>query len=137
MKSILMMAAAALAIPLGLAGVGHAAMTKAEFEAQKERLEANYEVAKRKCDTYSGNAKDICMAEAKGRLKVSKTELEERHQDSPKARYNVRMARAEAEFDVAKQKCDNRAGAQKDACLQEAKAAYARDKADAVASGSR
>ena len=124
---------AALAAALALPGVAWGALTKAEFEAQKERLDADHDVAKRKCETYAGNAKDICMAEAKGRHKVARTELEERYKDSPKARYNVRMARAEAEYDVAKEKCDDRSGAQKDACLKEAKAAYARDKADAVA----
>lgn len=123
-----------IAASLGFAGPAAGAMTKDEFDARKERLEADFDVAKRKCDTYSGNARDICMAQAKGRHRVARTELEERYKDSPKARYNVRMARAEADYDVAKEKCDDRAGPQKDACLTEAKAAYARDKADAVAS---
>ena len=61
-------------------------------------------------------------------------ELEERYKNSPKARYNVRMARAEAEYDVAKEKCDDRAGPQKDLCLKQAKAEFAREKADAAVS---
>ena len=127
-------AAGVAAASLWLPGAAGADMTKAEFEARKQRLDAAYDVAKRKCDTYSGNAKDICMAEARGRDKVAKTELEERYKDSPKARYNVRMARAEADYDVAKEKCDERAGPQKKLCLEEAKVAFARDKADAAAS---
>ena len=31
-----------------------------------------YDAAKRACDSRSGNAKDICMAEAKGKQKVAK-----------------------------------------------------------------
>ena len=123
-------AAAALWLP----GGASADMTKAEFEARKERLDATYDVAKRRCATYSGNARDICMAEARGRDKVARMELEERFKDTPKARYNVRMARAEADYDVAKARCDERAGPPKKLCLEEAKAAYARDKADAAAS---
>ena len=123
-----------VAAALWLPGGAEADMTKAEFEAQKERVDATYDVARRKCDTYSGNAKDICMAEAKGRDRIARMELEERYKNSPKARYNVRMARAEAEYDVAKEKCDDRAGPKKELCLKEAKAAFARDKADAAMS---
>jgi hypothetical protein len=123
-------AAAAMWLP----GGASAGMTQAEFEAQKERLEATYDVARRRCATYSGNAKDICMARARGREKVARMELEERYQDSPKARYRVHMARAEADYDVAKAKCGERAGPQKKLCLEEARAAFARDKADAAAS---
>jgi hypothetical protein len=126
--------AALAAAAFWLPGGASADMTRAEFEARKERLGARYDVARRKCDTYSGNARDICMAEAKGRDKVARMELEERYKDSPKARYNARMARAEADYDVAKEKCDDRAGPQKELCLKEAKAAFAREKADAAMS---
>jgi hypothetical protein len=123
-------AAAALWLPGGVS----ADMTRAEFEARKERLDLTHDVARRRCAAYSGNAKDICMAEARGRDKVARMELEERYKDTPTARYKVRMARAEAGYDVAKAKCDERAGPQKKLCLEEAKAAFDRDKAEAAAS---
>ena len=126
-------ATAVAAAALGLPGGAVAQMTKAEFEARKERLDATHDVAKRKCGTYSGNARDICMAEARGRHKVARMELEERYKESPQARYNVRMAKAEADYDVAKAKCEERAGAPKKLCLEEAKAEFAREKADAAA----
>lgn len=122
------------AATLWLPGGASADMTQSEFEERKERLDATHDVARLKCATYSGNARDICVAEARGRDKVARMELEERYKDTPKARYNVRMARAEAEYDVAKTRCDERAGPQKKLCLEEAKAAFARDKADAAAS---
>lgn len=111
-----------------------AAMGKAEFEAERQRLEANHDVARGKCSVLGGNARDICIAEARGSYRIAKAELEERYQDSPKARYSTRIAKAEAEYDVAKERCDDRGGAQKEACLREAKAAFARHKADAAAS---
>ncbi len=123
-----------VAAALWLPGGADADMTRAEFEAHKERMDATYDVARRKCDTYSGNARDICRAEAKGRDRVARMELEERYQTSPKARYNARMARAEAEYDVAREKCDDRAGPQKDLCRRQAKAEFAREKADAALS---
>ena len=41
------------------------------------------------------------------------------------------MARAEADFDVAAEECDEGTSAAKDTCVEEAREALARDKADA------
>jgi predicted 3-demethylubiquinone-9 3-methyltransferase (glyoxalase superfamily) len=49
----------------------------------------------------------------------------------PKAREDARDARAEATFNVAKQKCDALAGNPKDVCVKEADAALVKAKADA------
>lgn len=71
------------------------------------------------------------MAEAKGRNKVALAELDERNEPSAKSRQKLKLAKAEAEYDVAKEKCDERAGDARDACVKEAKAALARDKVNA------
>jgi hypothetical protein len=130
MKSKLVMAAVAAA--LGLPAAGHAAMTKAQYNAEKERIGAEYDTAREKCNVFGGNAKDICLAQAKGNNLVARAELDERNEPSPKARYNVGIVKAEAEYNVARERCDERLGAAKDACLAEAKAALARDKANAT-----
>jgi hypothetical protein len=129
MKSKLVMAAVAAA--LGLPAAGHAAMTKAQYNTEKERISAEYDAARDKCKVFGGNAKDICMAQAKGNNLVARAELDERNEPSPKSRYKLSVVKAETEYDVAREKCDERAGAAKDACLVEAKAALARDRANA------
>ena len=127
-KSIFAFMAAAV---LGLPGAAQAAITTAEIKVEKERIEKEYETAKNKCKAHSGNARDICMAEAKGRNKVALAELDERNEPSAKSRQKLKLIKAEAEYDVAKEKCDERAGDTRDACMKEAKAALARDKVNA------
>jgi hypothetical protein len=68
------------------------------------------------------NAKDICMAEAKGKQKVAKAELDAKHEkDQAKAQKKVQDAKAEATYEVAKEKCDDQKGEAKDACMKQAR----------------
>ena len=79
----------------------------------------------------SGNAKDICMAEAKGKDDVARAEAAAAYENTPKTRENARIAHAEATYKVNVEKCDDLAGNKKDVCVKEAKAALVRAKADA------
>ena len=124
--------ASALAFGMALATASHA-MSREEYKAGKDRIAADYKSAKAGCATFSGNAKDICIAEAKGNEKVAKAELEAVYQPSSKHRYDVNVAKADAEYAVAKEKCDDKAGNDKKVCMKEAKAAETRAKADAKA----
>ena len=83
------------------------------------------------CKAVTGNAKDICIEEAKGHEKVAKAELEANYSPSSKHRYDVRMAKANAAYAVAKDKCDDFSGNAKEVCREEAKSAYVTAKADA------
>jgi len=88
-------------------------------------------VAKERCDRYAGNPKEVCLAEARAARRIAKTESEARYKATPKAWYDARAARAEAEFEVARERCGERARDQKDTCLAEARAAESRAKAEA------
>ena len=81
---------------------------------------------KRRCDGLSGNAKDICMAQAKGAKNVARRNLEARHKGTAKAQYDARVARADTDHEVAKEKCDEYSGELKDVVLKDAKAAQTR-----------
>lgn len=117
------MIAIAVAGALGFAGSAMA-LTKAEMKTEKDRIEAEYKANKAKCDGMKGNAKDICMAEAKGAHKVAKAELDVRDKDTDKHRAAVTKAKAEAEYNVAKERCDDMSGNAKDTCKKDAKAAF-------------
>jgi len=106
-------------------------MSKADFKLGKERISTDYKTAKLACASLSGNAKDICIVEAKGNEKVSRAELEATFEPSVKHHYQVRIAKDESAYAVAKEKCDDLAGNTKDVCVQEAKAAQVTAKADA------
>ena len=121
---------AAIVGALALPGMSHA-VSQAERDAELKRLDTTYDDAKRRCDGLSGNAKDICMAEAKGARNVAKADLEARHTGTAKAQYDARVARADANHEVAKEKCDEYSGNSKDVCLKDAKVVYTRAMADA------
>ena len=107
------------------------ALTKPEYKAEKERIEATYKSAKAQCNTLTDNAKDVCEKQAKGEENVAKAELDNRYKPSERQAYKARLARAEADYDVAKEKCDDLNGNAKDVCEKDAKAAYVSAKENA------
>ena len=122
----------ATVLAAALAGPSYAEMTRAEVNAAQDRISADAKAAKARCDNLSGNTKDICMAEAKGKEKIAKAELDARKKNyTPEARHDLDVARADANYDVAKQKCDEKAGNDKDVCMKDAKAALTAAKSDA------
>jgi hypothetical protein len=108
-------------------------MSKGDYKDAKKAIEAEYKSAKAACDSLKDNAKDICQAEAKGKEKVALAELEVTNQPNDKTRSEARIAKAEATYAVAKEKCDDKAGNDKDVCVKEAKSAQTAAKVDAKA----
>jgi hypothetical protein len=106
-------------------------MSKSEYKAAGKNIGAVYKSAKANCASFAGNAKDICMAEAKGKEKVAKTELKTRYKPSRESDYEISVAKAQADYAVAKEKCDDRSGKVKKVCVKEAKAALVRARSDA------
>jgi hypothetical protein len=64
----------ALAVAMALAW-GSAAMadtlSKDQYRSGKDEIAATHKAAKAGCDAFSGNAKDVCMAQANGNEKVA------------------------------------------------------------------
>ncbi len=106
-------------------------MSKDSYTAAKTSADAQYKIDKDACASMSGNAKDICVAEAKGKEGIAKAEADAAYENTPKARESARVAHAQATHDVAIQKCDDLAGNPKDVCVKEASAALVKGKADA------
>jgi len=124
------------AMAIGLAfsvGAMAQAMTQEQYKSGKNVIAAEYKIAKGACAPLSGNASDICKAEASGKAKVETAELNAKYLPSENASYKVRVARAEADYLVTKQKCDDQAGNVKDVCVKEAKATVVAAKANAKA----
>lgn len=108
----------------GLVATASMGMDAPEHSAAKNKIAADYKAAKVHCDSLKGNAKDVCMKEAKGNEDVAKAELESQYKPSDKAHYKARVARADADYAVAKEKCDDHTGNAKDVCKKDAKAAH-------------
>lgn len=119
------------AVAAGLVATSAFAMTPAEHKVAKDNIEAAYKADKQKCDALSANAKDICQKEAKGKDKVAKAELEAQYKPSPRNTQKVAETRADAAYEVAKEKCDDLKGNENDVCEKDAKAAHVKAKEDA------
>lgn len=113
------------------AGAMAESMTKNQHKSHVKSIESTYKVDKTGCDSTAGNAKDICVAEAKGKQSVAKAELEANYKPSVKARYDANVAKADADYSVANEKCDDKSGNDKDVCVKEAKATKVHQIADA------
>jgi hypothetical protein len=124
----------ALAVSLAFsAGAMAQSLSKNDYKAGQDKITAENKLAKAGCASLSGNPKDICVAEAKGKERVAVAELEARYKPTSKSHYQARVAKAEADYAVAKERCDDMAGNAKDVCVKEAKAAETAAKADAKA----
>jgi hypothetical protein len=136
-----LMIALFVAAGFGFAGSGSAQMnspknistpiSKETYTQAKKDADAQYKIDKDACSSLSGNAKDICVAEAKGKDKVAKADAEAAYANTPKARENARVALAQANYNVTIEKCDDLAGNRKDVCVKEAKAEFVKGKANA------
>ena len=109
------------------------ASTKDAYAQARKSADAQYKLDREACASLAANAKDICIARAKGRNDVARAEAAVAYENTPVTRENARVARARADYGVAVEKCDDLAGNPKDVCVQEAKAALVRAKADANA----
>ena len=136
-----LMIAMFVSVGLGFAGAGMAQVkspttnptpaSKTNYDQAVKDADAQYKVAKQTCSSLSGNAKDICLAEAKGKNSVAKADAEAAYKNTAKARENARVVHAQAIYNVAVEKCDDLAGNPKDVCVKEAKAELVKGKSNA------
>ena len=102
--------------------------------ARVAHAEATYKVSKEKCDDLAGNAKDVCVKEAKAAqvkgkadAKVDRVAADTRIDGAEKrsdARQDAAADKRTADYKVAIEKCDALAGAAKDSCVASAKSQY-------------
>ncbi len=113
-------------------------MTRAELEhaysgkpadqtkVKVAKAESAYPVAKEKCDDQAGNAKDVCVKEAKA-VEVKALADAKMGQEIGDAKVDASEARRDADYKVAVEKCDALAGDTKDSCLSAAKRTFGRN----------
>jgi hypothetical protein len=115
----------ALALVLG-AGAGggvyaEATMGKDAFKVAQQRIETQAKAQRKACGRFKGNAKDLCEVQAKGWAKIAKAQLEVQYQPGPEAEKKAKFARADADYEVAKQRCDALKEHAHDTCMDQAK----------------
>lgn len=105
-------------------------MSREEYNAAKDRIEAQYKADQEACEALKDNAQDVCEKEAKAKEKVARAELAYQRTGEDRDRMEIAEVKAEQDYAVAKERCDDMSGDQKDACQKEAKAAEEKAKAD-------
>jgi hypothetical protein len=114
---VAMVGAALIGLPFG------AMAADPTYKAAKSQAEAVYDKEIEHCDTLSGNDKDVCVKAAKAKRTDSEADAKAQHKASD-ARKDANEDKLEADYKVAKERCDNFSGSEKDACVERAKAKY-------------
>ena len=87
---------------------------EAEYNETVAHADADYKAAKEACKARQGNDKDVCMKEAKA-AHVKVTADAKAKRKSAAAMADARDDKSDANYKVAKEKCDAMSGDAKDA----------------------
>jgi hyperosmotically inducible protein len=96
----------------------------ASYRAMSDKAQADYKVAKAQCDASSGNAKKVCEESAKVDLARADTDAVALYKNTPSALGDARLDLANAEYGLARAKCEAMSGNNKTLCLSDAKTAH-------------
>jgi hypothetical protein len=106
-------------------------MSPVDYGAGKKAIEGEIRMSIAKCRDLEGQARDLCKVEARADERVRKADLEARYRGTVAAAADAKLARAKAQFEVAKVKCADQHGEAKIACLRTARADKAKALSDA------
>jgi len=96
---------------------------KDQSKLAEARSDARYEVAKEVCDDQTGNAKDVCVQQAKAAHDKALADVK-MNKEVREARSEAEETKMKADYKVASERCDSLTGDNKSACVAAAKARY-------------
>ncbi|MCY7306304.1 MAG: hypothetical protein LH632_09160 [Rhodoferax sp.] len=114
---------------------GHQKVAKAELQyastgkpadqtkVLNAKAESAYAIAKERCDDLAGNAKDVCVKEAKA-VEVKALADAKMGKQIGEAKKDDMQAKRDADYKVAVEKCDVMTGDAKSGCVSAAKAKF-------------
>jgi hypothetical protein len=103
-------------------------MSPVDYGAARMAIEAEARAALSKCRDLESQPKDLCKAEAKADERIRKADLVAQYRGTVAAASEARLARAKAQYDLARTKCGEQRGEEKISCMRTARA----DKAKAL-----
>ncbi|MET3130440.1 hyperosmotically inducible protein [Oxalobacteraceae bacterium GrIS 1.11] len=101
------------------------------YQELSDKAGADFTSAKARCDADTGNAKKVCLEEAKLTHVRAEQDAVAEYKNTPHDLSKARADVANAEYDLAKTKCAERNGDDKNTCISEAKSARTVALADA------
>jgi hypothetical protein len=109
---------------------GAQAADKPGYDQAHAAAKSQQQAAEKQCATLAGNARDICKAQAHLDRVQADADAEITYKDSAKTRHSASDAVAKAQYELARERCDDKGGNLKDVCVEQAKAALAKAQAD-------
>lgn len=106
-------------------------MSPLDYGASKKAIESETRIAISLCGDKEGQDREICKAEARADDRVRKADLEAQYRGTVSAATDARLARAKAQFEVAKVKCADQRSEEKISCLRSARAEKSKALAEA------
>ncbi len=103
----------------------------AAYRNMSQKAAADYKAAEKNCRAQSGNAKTVCVEEAKVARARAEHEAATQYSNTTKANIDARTKLANAEYGLAKARCAASTGAEKDSCVSNAKSVHTAALADA------
>lgn len=105
----------------------------ATYKSVTQKVAADYKVATAQCSSMAGNAKAICKEEAKAARAHAKANAIAQYNNTPKSYAKALTAAANADYSLAKVKCADMSGADKEGCINNAHSVHVAAVADAKA----
>ena len=135
MKTAILATLLATAVSASFAAAPTAALNHdpATYNNVTQKAAADYKMATAKCTSMTGNAKMVCTEEAKAARAHAEADAIAQYNNTPKGRTKARTAVADADFSLAKAKCADMTGADKDSCMSTAASVHTAAVADAKA----
>ena len=106
-------------------------MSPVDYGAAKKAIEGEAHAALIKCRDLEASTRDLCRAEAKADERIRKADLAAQYHGTVAAAAESKLARAKAQYDLARAKCSDQHGEDKISCMRSARAEKARSLADA------
>jgi len=121
---------AAVLVAAWMSSAAVQAADKPGYDQAHAAAKAEQQAAEKRCATLAGNARDVCKAEANLARVQADADAEITYKDSVKTRHAAADAVAKAQYELARERCDDKGGNLKDVCVEQAKAALAKAQAD-------
>ena len=106
-------------------------MSPIDYGASKKAIESETRMAVELCRDKEGQDREICKAEARADERVRRADLEAQYRGTVAAATDAKLARAKAQFEVAKVKCADQRSEDRISCLRSARAEKAKALAEA------
>jgi tellurite resistance protein len=95
-------------------------LSSEQRQAMEQRIEATAQADKEACEPLHGNVQDVCRIQAKWKERIAKADLEFKQSGSDSDRAKLVDMKAEAEYEIARERCENGPANSWDACKQRA-----------------